>query len=407
MNRSAKQNYLVNLRQMLNARFDEGELRTLCFDLSVEYDTLPGAGKQDKTRELIAYLDRHDRIDDLIIIGKQRRPEIIWDSLKILSEQSRIFISSCPKDKEFADIIAQTVSRITLSQVEVWDSSNITTASEIVPIAVWLDEIRVKLEQSSAIIVLLTPLSIHDQWVHFQSGLGAATPYCKMIPVGIGINCSREIPFPLAQYQSYQLSDYESMKQLVKKLVAECNINFDEEMARPVLSSAIKKIMQLSSTGDGEGPQERSISTADLLESVKQHIDRRFLELLDNRANFSTSNSGNQYEPTKEASYTIPIYLNFPDLQREQYLEITVDATVQDIYNRIYFMLENEVDVFTYLREWILRERNTGMYMIIKEVTNMIPARFLFTPETEWEAIKLKEPYSLITLDSLILMPVG
>ena len=40
------------LRQTLSSRFNESELRTLCFDLKVDYDDLPGKAKSDKAREL-------------------------------------------------------------------------------------------------------------------------------------------------------------------------------------------------------------------------------------------------------------------------------------------------------------------------------------------------------------------
>ena len=66
------------LRQVLAERFDEGELRTLCFDLGIEYDDLPGKGRADKARELVAYLERRDRIPDLIEIGERIRPDVSW-----------------------------------------------------------------------------------------------------------------------------------------------------------------------------------------------------------------------------------------------------------------------------------------------------------------------------------------
>ena len=34
-------NYLTNLRQTLTSRFDESELRDLCFDMRIDYDALP------------------------------------------------------------------------------------------------------------------------------------------------------------------------------------------------------------------------------------------------------------------------------------------------------------------------------------------------------------------------------
>ena len=70
--------HLAKLRQILATRFDEGELRTLCFDLGINYDDLPGQGNANKARELIAYLDRHGRISELVSIGKQLRPDVAW-----------------------------------------------------------------------------------------------------------------------------------------------------------------------------------------------------------------------------------------------------------------------------------------------------------------------------------------
>lgn len=70
--------YLSQLRQILAERFDLGELRTLCFDLGIDYDDLPGEGKANKARELVAYLNRHDRIPELLRAGEQLRPDISW-----------------------------------------------------------------------------------------------------------------------------------------------------------------------------------------------------------------------------------------------------------------------------------------------------------------------------------------
>ena len=42
---------LIYLHEVLRSRFSEGELRTLCFNLGLDYDSLPGSGKSDKARE--------------------------------------------------------------------------------------------------------------------------------------------------------------------------------------------------------------------------------------------------------------------------------------------------------------------------------------------------------------------
>ena len=75
---SVGQARLITLRQILTQRFDDGGLRTLCFDLGVDYDSLPGQGKADKARELVAYFDRRRQIYRLIEVGTQQRPDIDW-----------------------------------------------------------------------------------------------------------------------------------------------------------------------------------------------------------------------------------------------------------------------------------------------------------------------------------------
>jgi tetratricopeptide (TPR) repeat protein len=72
---------LIRLRQILTERFDEGELHTLCFDLGVDYDNLPGQSKADKARELVEHLERHGRVSNLVETGKKLRSDIARESL--------------------------------------------------------------------------------------------------------------------------------------------------------------------------------------------------------------------------------------------------------------------------------------------------------------------------------------
>lgn len=71
--------YRTRLRQLLSEHFDREELRTLCFDLGIDYDELRGEGATNKARELVAYLERRSRITELVAIGKRLRPHVDWD----------------------------------------------------------------------------------------------------------------------------------------------------------------------------------------------------------------------------------------------------------------------------------------------------------------------------------------
>ena len=64
------------LRRILVERFSLEELRTLCFDLSIDYDALGGEGKEARARELIAHLQRRSQLDQLTNYIRQHRPDI-------------------------------------------------------------------------------------------------------------------------------------------------------------------------------------------------------------------------------------------------------------------------------------------------------------------------------------------
>lgn len=71
-------NLLVHLRQVLADRFSPGDLQTLCYDLAVPYENLSGDEHRLKVLSLIQTLERTNRIDELIEIGQEIRPDVPW-----------------------------------------------------------------------------------------------------------------------------------------------------------------------------------------------------------------------------------------------------------------------------------------------------------------------------------------
>ena len=69
------------LRQNLTSCFSESELRDLCFDLDIDYETLPGTGKGDKVRELVLYCIHHDCIRELAAQVSRLRPTVNWEGV--------------------------------------------------------------------------------------------------------------------------------------------------------------------------------------------------------------------------------------------------------------------------------------------------------------------------------------
>ena len=63
---------------LVSRHFNLEELRTLSFDLGVNPDELGGQGLSGVARELILYLQRRDRLPDLLAALRAERPSVAW-----------------------------------------------------------------------------------------------------------------------------------------------------------------------------------------------------------------------------------------------------------------------------------------------------------------------------------------
>lgn len=295
----------------------------------------------------------------------------------------QLFLSHDSRDRGRADVLAHMIKRISLRQIDVWHSSDQSQGGGLMPGHVWLDEIRRRLTGSRAVVALITPTSISRPWLLFESGFGAAQHGCDVIPVCIGVDRLADIPFPLAMYQAYQLSDYEALKRFAEKLTSRYDVAFDEQMSRSVLLEALTKLTQDGAGGseNAEAPKEMTLSEATV--SIKEHIDKRIVSLMS--AETASTKS-------KASGYTVPI--NLPGKQKTQYVEVESDTTVSNILDRIYFMLDGKVTAYRYLEEWMLIESTSKVRMVIRELESQIPASIVFQPGTAWDVKMLTKPYS-------------
>src|ERR1044071_6009318 len=93
----------------------------------------------------------------------------------------KIFISHDARDAEIAGMLGRVLSRITLGQIETWHSSDGSSGGGIRPGSVWLDDIRRRLQESKALVALLTPRSVSKPWLLFEAGFAAANQNCEVI----------------------------------------------------------------------------------------------------------------------------------------------------------------------------------------------------------------------------------
>jgi len=67
----------VKLKQILVDYFNDEELRDLAFELTIDYESLPGAGKSGKARELVAFAERHGRFAEVVALVHRLRPGVL------------------------------------------------------------------------------------------------------------------------------------------------------------------------------------------------------------------------------------------------------------------------------------------------------------------------------------------
>lgn len=67
---------LVGIRHILVSQFNETELRDLCFDLDIDYENLIGSSKQDRARELLSLVRRHEMEQRFLQTLRLHRPKL-------------------------------------------------------------------------------------------------------------------------------------------------------------------------------------------------------------------------------------------------------------------------------------------------------------------------------------------
>ncbi len=70
-----------DLRQTISQRFNLSDIRTLCFDLGIEYEELGGGPKSDVITALIGYCQRNERLNDLQNYLQRERSFVAWAEL--------------------------------------------------------------------------------------------------------------------------------------------------------------------------------------------------------------------------------------------------------------------------------------------------------------------------------------
>jgi hypothetical protein len=70
--------FFEGMRVRMQDAFNIDELKTLCEDLTVNYENLAGEGLNAKVREIVTYFRRNGRLIDLVDYCRRQRPNVEW-----------------------------------------------------------------------------------------------------------------------------------------------------------------------------------------------------------------------------------------------------------------------------------------------------------------------------------------
>jgi TIR domain/Effector-associated domain 7 len=158
-------NYQAQVRKQLDEHFSLDELRTLCFEIGVDSDEISSGdgSKSAFTRNLISHLARRGRLNDLILVCEQARPNVDWRAgiskpnqpAKSKMEPKRplhIFLCHASQDKP---IVRSLYKRLIESGFDPWlDEEKLLGGQD------WELEITKAIEKSHVIIVCLSEESV-------------------------------------------------------------------------------------------------------------------------------------------------------------------------------------------------------------------------------------------------------
>jgi len=199
-----------SLLQFLTRNYSTDELKTLCFQLFVDFDNLAGDTKSAKARELILHLERADRMSDLgPILGRDKpiayRREFTKDPPiprippRRNRDMNQVFLSHAQEDEAIARRIAADL------QAEGWTVW--MAPDSIMPGETWVEAINRGLEESGFYLLVQTPAAVASRWVVTETNVAIGLEHQHLMRF-IPLDVSPSRPPPLwTAYQNVPFRD--------------------------------------------------------------------------------------------------------------------------------------------------------------------------------------------------------
>jgi len=305
-----------------------------------------------------------------------------------------IFLSHNVKDKPLADIIEKTIRKISLQKINAWFSSDERVGGGFNAGDNWYDKIISNITNCNVLIALLTPNSIERPWLYYEAGIAKGLNKI-IVPVCIGMK-REDMKTPLNITQAYQLTDKKSLEEFLGKILALCDFPLDKENFKDPIENALLGItehkfdMEVNTT----------VNVEDIFDNLKMYLDQKITALLTTN---EVEVQEHYHQVTNLDTYSIRFKLDFPKDKREFITEISNNDTFQDVTDNIYFNFKDILKPYTYMEKWIIVDDKSKNLLVLREITNRIPAKYVFPKDRNYTIMPLSKPY--ISTDSKARLP--
>jgi hypothetical protein len=294
----------------------------------------------------------------------------------------QVFLSHTAEDARIAHVLQTLIENCSLGRASVWFSSDTSPTGGVTPGGPWFDELVRRLTDSQAFIALLTPQSVNNLWLHYEAGCAAI----KGIPIlplaaGISVNDAKQ---PMTLFNLQNVSTPSALKEFIMRLYRAHDIPYNEQMLETPVQLATREI-----TG-AINEQRAAAGVRDLdsdVDKIARLIDRRFIDLIDKLPNADGAPSR-----TPTFAVTFSVVKNGEEVDSFA-IDISNDSTFKNVTDECYFNLDERVGPFRYLEQWVIRDLNLGVNLIVREVGAYMKANVIIRPGHQYEIVLLSRPY--------------
>lgn len=288
-----------------------------------------------------------------------------------------LFISHSSYDKEIVEVLVNLIRKVSLNQIHIWFSNDQQVNGGFLVGDNWFDTILNNLKNSQAVISLITPNSNNNPWILYESGYAEALERTKLIPLKFLININ-EIPIPLQQKQVFSFTKLDEANAFLKKVLDSFDIIYDEEVFGGYVLKSLEQMRNCFK-------RKEDIIKENPYDLLSRKMDSYFEMIV---------NSIIPERKDNQAEYEVPFeFLNNNGNEIVEYIKINSSVRVSDVLDSIFFILNGKVRAYKYLETWIIKEKGTKRYVVVSDVQNLIFAKDIFRPNTEWEIEFLDKPY--------------